>query len=214
MCGIAGEVGYEQALSLPGAKRMQAVLRRRGPDQEGIFQSPHALLVHTRLCVIDPENGRQPMTARREGRTCTLVYNGELYNTEELRRSLLLAGWTFRGHSDTEVLLKAYIEWGPACVEKCNGIFAFAVWEAETETLFLARDRMGVKPLFYALTPEGGLVFASELKALLQHPAMPPEVDQDGVAELLLIGPGRTPGAGVVRNVRELLPGQWGIFSR
>ena len=118
MCGIAGEVGYEQALSLPGAKRMQAVLRRRGPDQEGIFQSPHALLVHTRLCVIDPENGRQPMTARREGRTCTLVYNGELYNTEELRRSLLLAGWTFRGHSDTEVLLKAYIEWGPACVER------------------------------------------------------------------------------------------------
>ena len=214
MCGIAGEVGYEQALSLPGAKRMQAVLRRRGPDQEGIFQSPHALLVHTRLCVIDPENGRQPMTARREGRTCTLVYNGELYNTEELRRSLLLAGWTFRGHSDTEVLLKAYIEWGPACVEKCNGIFAFAVWEAETETLFLARDRMGVKPLFYALTPEGGLVFASELKALLQHPAMPPEVDQDGVAELLLIGPGRTPGAGVFRNVRELLPGQWVIFSR
>ena len=215
MCGIAGQIGYDQDLRTQAAtlKQMQAVLRRRGPDQEGLFLAEHAALAHTRLCVIDPENGRQPMAVRRNGRTCTLVYNGELYNTEELRRSLALAGWTFRGYSDTEVLLKAYIEWGPACVEKFNGIFAFAVWEEETETLFLARDRMGVKPLFYALTADG-LVFASELKALLQHPAVPPEVDENGVAELLLIGPGRTPGTGVFRHIRELLPGQWGTFSR
>ena len=166
MCGIAGQIGYDQDLRTQAAtlKQMQAVLRRRGPDQEGLFLVEHAALAHTRLCVIDPESGRQPMAVRRNGRTCTLVYNGELYNTEELRRSLALAGWTFRGYSDTEVLLKAYIEWGPACVEKFNGIFAFAVWEEETETLFLARDRMGVKPLFYALTADG-LVFASELKA-------------------------------------------------
>lgn len=216
MCGIAGQIGYDQDLrgQAETLKKMQAVLRRRGPDQEGLFLSPHAGLAHTRLCVIDPENGRQPMTARREGRTCTLVYNGELYNTEEVRRELAAAGWGFNGHSDTEVLLKAYLEWGGDCVERFNGIFAFAVWEEERETLFLARDRMGVKPLFFTLPEGGGLVFASELKALLQHPAVPAEVDEDGVAELVLIGPGRTPGQGVFRNVRELLPGQCGTFSR
>ena len=213
MCGIAGQIEYEQSLSPAGAAAMQASLRRRGPDQEGIAQFPHALLVHTRLSVIDPENGRQPMTARQPGRTCTLVYNGELYNTEELRRSLSAAGWRFDGHSDTEVLLKAYMEWGGNCVERFNGIFAFAVWEQETETLFLARDRMGVKPLFFTQTPSG-LLFASELKALLAHPSVTAEVDAAGVGELLLLGPGRTPGQGVFRNIQELLPGQRAVFSR
>ena len=169
MCGIAGQIGYDQDLrtQTETITKMQAALRRRGPDQEGLFLAPHAQLAHTRLCVIDPVNGRQPMTARREGRTCTLVYNGELYNTEDLRRELAAAGWGFSGHSDTEVLLKSYLEWGEDCVERFNGIFAFAIWEVETETLFLARDRMGVKPLFFSLPPRGGLVFASELKALL-----------------------------------------------
>lgn len=216
MCGIAGQIEYAQDLRTQTETivKMQAALRRRGPDQEGLFLAPHAQLAHTRLCVIDPVNGRQPMTARREGRTCTLVYNGELYNTEDLRRELAAAGWGFSGHSDTEVLLKSYLEWGEDCVERFNGIFAFAVWEAETETLFLARDRMGVKPLFFSLPPRGGLVFASELKALLKHPAVPAEIDEGGVAELVLIGPGRTPGQGVFRNVHELLPGQCGTFSR
>ena len=216
MCGIAGQIGYDQDLreQAETLKRMQAVLRRRGPDQEGLFLSPHALLAHTRLCVIDPENGRQPMTFRQEGRTYTLVYNGELYNTEDLRMELAAAGWGFSGHSDTEVLLKSYITWGSGCVERFNGIFAFAVWEEETETLFLARDRMGVKPLFFALPDDGGLVFASEIKALLQHPSVPAEIDSGGIVELLLIGPGRTPGQGVFRNIREILPGQCGTFSR
>lgn len=190
---------------------MQSALRRRGPDESGIALSPHAALAHTRLCVVDPENGRQPMTVRREDRTCTLVYNGELYNTPELRRELSAAGWDFAGHSDTEVLLKAYREWGPACADRLNGIFAFAAWDGET--LFLARDRMGVKPFFYSLTADGALVFASEIKALLRHPELPPKVDAEGVAELLLIGPGRTPGQGVFRNVRELPPGQCGVFG-
>ncbi len=216
MCGIAGWIDYGRDLSgetdvLCG---MQAALRRRGPDQAGTYRSPHALFAHDRLCVIDIENGRQPMTAAREGRTCTVIYNGELYNTEELRQDLALSGWDFIGHSDTEVLLKGYMEWGERCVEKFNGIFAFAVWEREAERLFLARDRMGVKPLFYAHTPGGGLVFGSELKALLRHPDIPPEVDAAGVAELLLIGPGRTPGQGVFRRVRELLPGQCGFYGR
>ena len=216
MCGIAGQIGYDQDLQQQAEtlQKMQASLRRRGPDQEGLYLTPHAALAHTRLCVIDPENGRQPMTFRREGQTCTLVYNGELYNTEDLRRELAAAGWGFTGHSDTEVLLKAYLEWGQDCVEKFNGIFAFAVWTEETETLFLARDRMGVKPLFFSLLPQGGLVFASELKALLTHPAVPAEIDEEGVSELLLIGPGRTPGHGVFRGVQEILPGQCGTYNR
>lgn len=216
MCGIAGQIGYQQDLRqrTEPALAMQAALRRRGPDQEGIYAAEHALLAHTRLCVIDPENGRQPMTARQGNRRCTLVYNGELYNTEELRAELLAAGWSFSGHSDTEVLLKSYMEWGEDCVERFNGIFAFAVWEETAETLFLARDRMGVKPLFYTLLPDGDLLFASELKALLAHPDVPAEIDDEGVAELILIGPGRTPGCGVFRNLRELLPGQCGTVSR
>ena len=214
MCGIAGMIDFEKDLREREKilLEMQSALRRRGPDEDGIYLSPQASLAHTRLCVVDPENGRQPMTVRRAGRTCTLVYNGELYNTPELRRELSAVGWDFTGHSDTEVLLKAYMEWGPACVDRLNGIFAFAAWDGET--LFLARDRMGVKPLFYSLTAEGTLVFASEIKALLRHPDIPPKVDAEGVAELLLIGPGRTPGQGVFRNVRELLPGQCGVFGR
>lgn len=216
MCGIAGQIDYDQNLQTQAEtlKQMQAVLRRRGPDQEGVFLADHAALAHTRLCVIDAERGRQPMTVCQGSRACTLVYNGELYNTEELRSALSRLGWTFSGHSDTEVLLKSYMEWGTDCVSRFNGIFAFAIWEAAAETLFLARDRMGVKPLFFSLPSGGGLVFASELKALLRHPAVPAELDDNGVAELVLIGPGRTPGCGVFRGVRELLPGQCGTFSR
>lgn len=215
MCGIAGQVGYDQSGNfLENAARMQAALRRRGPDQEGLFSAPHAALAHTRLCVIDPENGRQPMTAEAAGRRCTLVYNGELYNTEELREELADAGWKFAGHSDTEVLLKAFLEWGGACVEKCNGIFAFAIWDETREELFLARDRMGVKPLFYTGLEDGSLLFASELKALLAVDAVPAELDAEGVTELLLLGPGRTPGCGVFRGLRELRPAECATFSR
>ena len=216
MCGIAGEIDYTRDLRTQAEviEAMQAALRRRGPDQEGLYRSPHALLAHTRLCVVDREGGRQPMGGEGAQGLCRLVYNGELYNTEELRRELTDRGWTFQGRSDTEVVLKSYLEWGEACPERFNGIFAFAVWEEAGETLFLARDRMGVKPLFFSLLPGGGLVFASELKALVRHPAVPPELDREGAAELLLLGPGRTPGCGVFRNVRELLPGQCGTLSR
>jgi len=216
MCGIAGQIDYESDLRERETDflRMKEALRRRGPDQEGLYLTPHGALVHTRLSVIDPENGRQPMTAGRGGETYTLVYNGELYNTEDLRTELSSAGWDFAGHSDTEVLLKSYIEWGEACVEKFNGIFAFAIWEERAERLFLARDRMGVKPLFFTLPAGGGLVFASEIKALLRHPAVPAEMDTDSVAELMLIGPGRTPGYGVFRGIREVEPACCGTFSR
>ena len=142
-----------------------------------------------------------------------LTYNGELYNTAELRAALVARGHCFTSRSDTEVLLQAYLAWGTECVDRLNGIFAFGIWDAEAQRLFLARDRLGVKPLFY-VARGAGLLFASELKALLVHPAVPPEVGAEGLAEVLALGPGRTPGHGVFRGVEELRPGQAMVFDR
>ena len=205
MCGIAGVISFTSSLRdrQRYLTRMQETLERRGPDQKGIFLSEHAALLHTRLAVIDPEHGAQPMHYSDGREIYTIVYNGELYNTGELRDALRAEGCTFETHADTEVLLKAYAVWGEACVQRCNGIFAFAVWEQKRQRLFLARDRMGVKPLFYMLTPER-LLFGSEMKAILADPDVPHEVDIEGISQLLLFGPGRTPGCGVFRNMREL----------
>ena len=215
MCGITGMIHLEQDLRQQEAllRRMQDTLRRRGPDQEGIFLSPRCAMAHTRLAVIDVEKGRQPMEITAGGETYTIVYNGELYNTPELRAQLEQEGVVFQTHCDTEVVLQSYAHWGPRCVEQCNGIFAFAIWEHSAQRLFLARDRIGVKPLFYAEIP-GGLVFGSEIKALLQHPDVPHEVDEKGAAELLLMGPGRTPGYGVFRTVREVKPAHCGYYMQ
>ncbi len=216
MCGIAGQVAPAPALIQ--ARRaayaaMQEALRRRGPDQQGLYMTGRAAMVHTRLAVVDIEKGRQPMLLDWRGERYVLVYNGELYNTPELRTQLASLGHSFAGHSDTEVLLHAYAEWGAGCVERFNGIFAFAVWAERAETLFLARDRIGVKPLFYAQPAGEGLLFASEIKALLCHPALPPRVDAQGLADILLLGPGRTPGCGVFQGVEELCPGQWALYT-
>ncbi len=146
------------------------------------------------------------MVRRRGDKTYVLVYNGELYNTPELRDELAVRGYMYQGHSDTEVLLTAYMEWGAECVERLNGIFAFAVWNEKEKTLFLARDRFGVKPLFYAYRGSS-FIFGSELKALLSHPEIKPEVDAEGLAEVFVLGPSRTPGHGVFRNVHEVKPG-------
>ncbi len=211
MCGIAGIIQKERNIREQEQllRRMQCALERRGPDQEGIFCLDTCGLVHRRLAVIDVAQGKQPMQAAWNGITATIVYNGEIYNCPELRHQLQQEGAVFQTTCDTEVVLQAYLHWGKACVQKLNGIFAFAIWEAETKRLFLARDRIGVKPLFYAEVPDG-LVFASELKALLLHPQVPHEIDATGIAELLLMGPGRTPGCGVFRTVRELKPAQSG----
>ena len=174
MCGIAGMIDYQEDLrkQKENAEKMQKAILRRGPDQKGIYLTEHAALVHTRLAVIDPENGRQPMTCRENQEIYTIIYNGELYNTEEIRQELKKKGYTFETHADTEVVLKAYVCWGEACVKQFNGIFAFAVWEEKKQRLFMARDRIGVKPLFYYET-ETGILFSSELKAILAHPAVP-----------------------------------------
>ncbi len=210
MCAISGMIALPAGAET--VQNMLATMRRRGPDNAGCFQEGEATLLHTRLAIIDPQGGQQPMTLTWEQKTYVLVYNGELYNTQELRQALLAAGHSFTGHSDTEVLLHAYAQYGADCLERLNGIFAFAVWEQEERRLFLARDRIGVKPLFYKLH-EGGLLFASEIKTLLAYPTVRPQLDETGAAQLILLGPGRLPGSGVFRDICELEPGFWASYA-
>ena len=209
MCAIAGILNLKASPETAAA--MKHTMRRRGPDDFGVYQEGDVTLLHARLTVIDPEGGRQPMSLRFRGRTYTMVYNGELYNTDELRRELKKLGHEFRSHSDTEVLLQGYARWGEGVLEKLNGIYAFAVYDGER--VFLARDRIGVKPLFYA-EHEGGLLFASEIKTILKYPGFRAAIDVTGAAEILLLGPGRSPGCGVFRGVRELEPGCFGIWEQ
>ncbi|HUW64614.1 MAG TPA: asparagine synthase (glutamine-hydrolyzing) [Spirochaetia bacterium] len=208
MCGIAGIVDWEADLSCsqPVLEAMGKALAPRGPDAAGFWLSAHAAMAHRRLIVIDPEGGAQPMVRRQGLRTCVLGYNGELYNTAELRSELEAFGYRFTSRSDTEVLLVSYMHWGLGCVHHLNGIFAFAVWDDYNQSLFLARDRLGVKPLFYAQRGRS-MVYASELKALLACPAVEPVLDAEGLAEIFVMGPSRTPGHGIFRGVAELRPG-------
>ncbi|MEW6308999.1 MAG: asparagine synthase (glutamine-hydrolyzing) [Bacillota bacterium] len=215
MCGIAGWIERSKDLTKETAliEAMGAAVAHRGPDAGATWVSPHAAFAHRRLIVVDPAGGAQPMVRRRGEHTYVLVYNGELYNTEDIRRELAAKGHTFLGYGDTEVLLLAYMEWGPSCLEKLNGIFAFGIWSEADESLFLARDRLGVKPLFYSQRGEA-LLFGSELKAILAHPAVPREVDAAGLAEVLMLGPARTPGCGVFKGIQELRAGHCLLNNR
>ena len=211
MCAIAGILGLPYTESV--IHDMLASMARRGPDGNGAAMWNGCCLLHTRLAIIDPEGGQQPMQLEWKGRHYTIVYNGELYNTEEIRAELTTLGHSFQGHSDTEVLLHAYTQWQEDCLSRLNGIFAFGVWEKREKRLFLARDRMGVKPLFYKLHG-GGLLFASEIKTILRYPDVERKLDREGIGELLLLGPGRTPGCGVFRDIKELEPGCCAVFEQ
>ena len=210
MCAIAGvlNLGCGEAVS----KKLLLTMARRGPDGSGIYAGKACTLLHTRLAIIDPEGGKQPMSASWYGETYTITYNGELYNTQEIKQELIRLGHVFQNRSDTEVVLHAYIQWGRDCLHKLNGIFAFAIYEKNSGRLFLARDRMGVKPLFYKFHG-GGLLFASEIKTILAYPGVKAELDADGVASVLLLGPGRTPGSGVLRGIFEVEPGCCGFYE-
>ncbi|MBP2243047.1 asparagine synthase (glutamine-hydrolyzing) [Cytobacillus eiseniae] len=193
--------------------KMAESLAKRGPDASNVWSTRHASLGHKRLIVVDPEGGAQPMTKEKNGKLYTMVYNGELYNTEDIRKELIRRGHSFKSHSDTEVLLTAYIEWEEGCIAHLNGIFAFAVWDHQNEKLFMARDRLGVKPLFYK-EESGALLFGSELKAILAHPNVKAEVDREGLQEVFGLGPSKTPGHGIFRGVKELRPAHALIYSR
>lgn len=215
MCGIAGEVSFSSSVikNKDSFLKMQKVLAPRGPDQNGLYLNDNVALIHSRLCVIDIENGIQPMTARYSEKEYTLVYNGELYNTEEVRNELKQYGHKFVGHSDTEVVLKSYIQWKENCVDKFNGIFAFAVWDVSEQRLFFARDRIGVKPLFYTVV-NNSFIFGSEIKAILAHKYTEPVIDENSIAEIMFIGPGRTPGCGVFKGINEIKPACCGYYSK
>lgn len=219
MCGFAGFSDYLQGLSGPPnhwldiARRMARRISHRGPDEQGVHFSSHCALAHARLAVMDPKNGQQPMSLPWQGGEVTIAYNGEVYNAPELRRELEGRGFSFETACDTEVVLAAYLAWGPGCAEKLNGIFAFAVDDPLEQRTVLCRDRFGVKPLFYTLR-EGRLVFASEIKGLLEFPGVEPVVGPDGLRELFALGPARTPGCGVFEEIHELLPGHVAVFDR
>ncbi|MEU6997252.1 asparagine synthase (glutamine-hydrolyzing) [Nonomuraea sp. NPDC046570] len=207
MCGIAGWVDRERDLRLERetGERMTATMACRGPDDEGLWAGPHALLGHRRLAIIDLEGGVQPMR-EDAGAPVVLVFSGEVYNFTELREELRGRGHRFTTRSDTEVVLRAYLTWGVDAVRRLNGMFAFAIWDGRSETLLLARDRLGIKPLYYAESGTG-LLFGSEPKAILAHPGFEPEIDEQGLAELVGMWPFTTPGEAVYRGMRELLPG-------
>lgn len=211
MCAIAGILGLPYDSQVLDA--MLRTMQHRGPDGTGSYMQRLCCLLHSRLAIVDPKGGAQPMHLCWSGEEYVITYNGELYNTQELRDTLQMMGHEFVTNSDTEVVLHAYAQWQEGCVDRFNGIFAFGVWEKNKKRLFLARDRMGVKPLFY-MNFAGGMLFASEIKTLLTYPGVPAELDREGAAQVVLLGPGRIPGSGVFKNVFELKPGCCGFYTQ
>jgi len=184
MCGICGIYNFhkDRPVSKTVLNRMNKALIHRGPDDGGIYIDKFAGFGHRRLSIIDIQSGKQPMC--NEDRTIWVTYNGEIYNYQDLKEHLSKKGHTFKTNCDTEVIVHAFEEYGTKCVLKFNGMFAFAVWDSSNEMLFLARDRLGIKPLYYTIS--GGLViFASEIKAILQHPSIKACVDINAVPEYL-----------------------------
>ncbi|ANP52568.1 asparagine synthase (glutamine-hydrolyzing) [Streptomyces griseochromogenes] len=213
MCGITGWASFhgDARTQTPVIEAMTATLAPRGPDAGGRWLGEHAAIGHRRLAVIDLEGGTQPMTDRPDEPALVLAYSGEVYNHHRLRAELRGRGHVFRTRSDTEVVLRAYAEWGEAVAEHLEGMFAFAVWDEREQRLLLVRDRLGVKPLFWAPV-DGGLAFASEPKALFAHPEIRPRVDADGLREAysLLFNTGPTLWSGV----REVEPGGLLVLDR
>ena len=214
MCGFVGFANFEEDISKKEAilKNMNETLKRRGPDEAGYYIDKHAELAHKRLIVIDPEGGKQPMIENFLSNTYIIVYNGQIYNTKELKEELVRNGFNIKSHSDTEILLKSYIHYGKDVVKHLNGIFAFAILDTKNNEIFLARDHFGVKPLFYTLV-NNTLVFASEIKALFKYPGVQKIVDSQGILELFGIGPAHTPGLTVFKGIYEIKPAHFAVFN-
>lgn len=203
MCGIAGILSSD--IDLRGEKllveKMGKTLKKRGPDAAGLYLTPEVALVHRRLSVIDVENGAQPMHFGKY----VIVYNGEIYNTNEVRNELEGFGYKFDTHCDTEVVLKAYDKWGNESVKKLNGIFAYAIYDKKENSLFACRDRIGVKPFFYNKT-KNTFSFASKIDTLLCQPYVKSAVDEEGLYEIFMLGPAKTIGKAIFKDICELPP--------
>jgi asparagine synthase (glutamine-hydrolysing) len=206
MCGIAGYFDTREHRSIPEPllRRMTDALAHRGPDGSDIYRAPGVGFGHRRLAIIDLACGQQPM-ATPDGQIVT-IFNGEIYNFQDVRRELEALGHRFRTNSDTEVILYAWLEYGEACVQRFRGMFALAVYDHRTRTLFLARDRLGVKPLHYAELPSGELIFGSELKALLVHPRLSRELDPTAIEDYFAYGYVPDPKS-ILAGVRKLPAG-------
>jgi asparagine synthase (glutamine-hydrolysing) len=213
VCGIVGWLGYERDMRAQAGvvHRMTATMACRGPDDAGTWLGQHCALGHRRLAIIDLPGGKQPMTTVTADGSVTLVYSGECYNYAQLRAELRSRGHQFHTDSDTEAVLLGYLEWGADVMDRLNGMYAFAIWDERDEHLLLARDRMGVKPLYYYPT-EDGLLFGSEPKAILANPAAERVVDLDGLREMF--GYVKTPGQAVWRGMLEVQPGTVVIADR
>lgn len=219
MCGIAGFCNFNiDYIQNKGhwndiLINMRKSIAHRGSDNVGEFLRKHIGFSHTRLSIRDLSFGAQPIVRNIGGAEYVIVYNGEIYNIDDLVPELKKAGYIFQTTTDTEVILYAYIHYGIDFVNKLNGIYAFAIWDGAFEKLVLYRDRVGVKPLFYALK-NNAIVFGSEIKALFCHPDIKPEIDMNSFREIFGIGPARTSGNGVYKDINEIKPGQYAVFSR
>lgn len=209
MCGIVGWINNKKNIKNNKFKfrKMVMTLKRRGPDNTGYFIKDNVLFGHKRLSVIDLENGKQPMSYNGY----TIIYNGELYNTEYIKGLLLEVGYNFETTSDTEVLLKGYIHFKEKILEIIEGIYAFAIYHKDE--IFIVRDRLGVKPLFY-IHKNNNFVFASEIKAILKSEVIKPIIDKKSLQELFALGPSHTPGSGIFKDIFELKPGFYMTYKK
>jgi len=205
MCGFVGLISNN--INIKEANFALQKLTHRGPDEENIYYKNDVYLGHKRLVVVDKENGKQPFCYNE----FVMIYNGELYNTEELRQDLISKGYTFAGHSDTEVLIKLFAEYGNKCPQKLNGIFAFAVYNTKTKSLFVCRDRFGVKPLYYYFN-NNEIMVCSEIKCILSYFKIN-TININGLQEVLGLGPSHTRGCGIYPNVKEVKGGHYLIFE-
>ena len=214
MCGLVGFANpFKDVSSFRNVlNNMNNEIAKRGPDEDGMYFEENVCLGHKRLIVIDPDGGKQPMIFRNQGNTYSLVYNGQIYNTKELKDELSENGFTFDGHSDTEVLLKGFSFWKYDIIHKLNGIFSFAIWNSKEKELFVARDHFGVKPFYYSIV-DGTFVFASEVKALFKYPGITAKIDSEGISELFGLGPSHTPGHGIFKDIHELKPASYSVFN-
>ena len=210
ICGRGVKVARaeERAATLD---RMCRIITHRGPDDQGVLVKDGVALGMRRLSIIDLAGGQQPISG--EDGSVTIVFNGEIYNFLELKHQLETRGHVFKTHSDTEAIVHAYEEYGASCVDHLRGMFAFAIWDDKAQQLFIARDRVGKKPLYYTITPDGTFVFGSELKSLLQHPGVARETDPEALDAYLTLGYVPDP-LSIFRGIHKLPPGHHLSFAK
>ncbi len=215
MCGITGFSNFNKNIEseYKTLVNMNETLVHRGPDSFGYFTNKNVMFGHRRLAIVDLSGGVQPMTKKHRGNNYTIVYNGEIYNTDFLRKNLINLGYEFETYSDTEVVLTSYIHYKEQCLNHINGIFSFSIFDEERKCIFMARDNLGVKPLFYSIK-DNYLIFSSEIKGMLKHPLIKPVIEEEGILELLCLGPSRSLGSGIFKDIKEIPPGNYLYFSK